>query len=367
MTRLRKLMRSPLYDVHVRSGAKMGEFSGWEAPLWYSSVKAEHNVVRQDAGLFDISHMTRIWIEGEGAADFLQRIVSVDVKKIKAGRMKYCLICNENGGIKDDVTLFSIDDKSFLLTCNAITRKKILEWLASHSSIYEVKLQDITEQVAMLALQGPKAARYLEKVAGESFQEMKWFSGRFAAIADIRVLVTRSGYTGEDGFEVFLWEKQRAKLDEAWNSFIKLGVVPCGLGARDALRLECTYPLYGMDENEDTVPVETRLMKAVDMEKGPFIGRDAIAEREKRGATRLLVGLRMVEPSIPRRGYKVYGSDGASVGEVTSGNISYTLGAGIALAYVEAGHASEKKALSIDVRGKNKLAEVTLKSFIGKP
>lgn len=360
-------MRSTLYDLHVRSGAHIGEFSGWEAPLWYSSVKAEHNAVRQDTGLFDISHMTRIWIEGKVAGDFLQRIVSVDVKKVKSGRMKYCLICNENGGIKDDVTLFSIDDRSFLLTCNAITRKKILEWLASQSSRNDIKLHDITEQVAMLALQGPMASTYLEKVVGESFKEMKWFSGKFTRLAEIRALVTRSGYTGEDGFEVFLWEREKQRLSEAWNSFTELGVVPCGLGARDSLRLECMYPLYGVDEDEETGPVEVRLTKAVDLQKGPFIGRDAIAERERRGATRFLVGLRMIEPGIPRRGYKVYRRDGAPVGEVTSGNISFTLGAGIALAYVEATYASEKQGLSIDIRGKNRLAEVTLKSFIGKP
>jgi len=355
------LNETPLLPAHRERGAQIGEFAGWRSPISFTTVRHEHAAVRSKAGIFDISHMTRVLVEGEGCQDFLQKVFTANVYKIKQGRMKYGLLLNQEAGIIDDATLYRMEEQSFLLVSNAATRSRVLDWLLQHRAA-GVRVTDITAKTALLAIQGREAHTHLANLLGMSLQDMKWFSGRPLELGGRPALLTRSGYTGEDGFELFLLDGDAEYFKTVWDQLSSV-VTPCGLAARDMLRLECGYPLYGQDIDESMSAVEARLTWAVDMGKD-FIGKDALARRLERTPDKVLLGLRMEEAGIPRPHYKVFDSHGRDVGLITSGGISYSLNRGVALLHIDPALADEGVEVLVDIRGAKRRGSITLKPFV---
>jgi len=357
------LKQTVLFPIHLKLGATMGEFAGWNMPLWYKGIHVEHNFVRENVGIFDVSHMGRLHVQGKDAKELLQRTTTVDIKKIRNLEMRIGFICSENGGIIDDVSVCGLYSHDFLVVTNAINREKDYEWLKRQGRNLEVKIEDISDATAMLAIQGPKTATLIKEQLDETLQDLKWFSARFIENDGTRILASRSGYTGEDGYELCIWYQCQEEVFRIWNNLVSMGIPPCGLGARDLLRLECGFLLYGLDEDESVSPVEINRVSLVDMNKENFIGKHAIEEKMKKGVDKLLVGLLMEDPGVPRHGYYVWKND-ESIGRITSGNLSPTLKRGIALAYVEKSFAEEGTTLEVDIRGKRRAASVTLRPFM---
>jgi len=356
-------MKKPiLLETHIEIGAEIGEFAGWRSPLWFSSVREEHEAVRNDAGVFDISHMTRIEIKGRDSTKLLEKLLTRDVAKTKISKMKYCLMLNENGGIIDDLTFYRRSEDEYILVNNAITRERVVEWISQKAENMQVEINDYTEESILLALQGPNSPKYLERIFNVDTSGLKWFSGFEKEIMGCKALITRSGYTGEDGFELNITGGDEERYRRIWEEMLAAGVKPCGLAARDMLRLECAYPLYGQDMDENTTPYEARLEWAVTLEKD-FIGRERLEQLRNQQPSRLLVGLEMLEKAIPRRGYKIYKQE-EEIGEITSGGMSYQLEKGIALAKIKTNHAKEENQAEVAIHGKPRRAKITLKPFI---
>ena len=355
----------PLLDFYSEIGAEIGEFAGWRSPLWFKSAREEHLSVRKSVGVFDITHMTRIQIYGEDSEKFLQRLVTKNVQKIKPGRMKYCLICNERGGIIDDITVYRRKDgRGFYIVSNALTHDKVLDKMMKMAEEYEdAVVEDLTYKTGLFAVQGPMSAELVSDFTELDVSGMKWFSGAEFEHLGLKVLLTRSGYTGENGYEFLVWSWESEELKRFWEELIGRGATACGLAARDSLRLEAGYPLYGQDMDEDTTPVEARLDFAVDLSKEDFLGKTAL-ERVWDKPRKILVGLQLTESGVPRRGYKIIDSEGEYVGEVTSGGLSYTLKRGIALGYVKPEIASTGEELKILIHGKPRRAEIKLTPFV---
>lgn len=359
--------RLHLDRVHRKSGAKMVEFAGWEVPLVFSSIKEEHMAVREGAGLFDVSHMGEIAIEGRGALEFLQLLTSNDVSRLQPGGAHYSTILNERGGVKDDVIVYKLGDEQFMVVCNAVNREKIVAWFEKHLS-GEVVMRDITMTTVLLALQGPAAEKILQKITSADLAQLKRFKHAWTEVAGEKALVSRSGYTGEDGFEIFLMDvPQNApeKAERVWEAILRDGeVLPCGLGARDTLRLEAGLCLYGNELEEDITPLEARLDFVVKFEKGEFVGKNPLLEQGAKGVKRVRVGIKMIDREIPRRGQGVF-KDNRKVGEITSGIFSPLLKIGIGMGYVSAGLGSGDTVF-VDVRGKRAKAEIAPLPFYDK-
>jgi len=357
------LKRTVLYPIHLELEATMGEFAGWNMPLWYKGIHVEHKSVRENVGISDISHMGRLRVKGKDAEKLLQRTTAVNIMEIRNLEMKIGFICNENGGIIDDVSIYRLDKDDFLVITNAISTEKDYNWLKKHGKNLEVRIKDISDATAMLAIQGPKTVAYIEDQFDETLRGLKWFSTKFIEKNEAKILASRSGYTGEDGYELYIWFQSREEVFKIWNALVNMGIPPCGLGARDLLRLECGFLLYGIDENENVTPVETNRVGIVDMNKESFIGKCVIEEKIKTGVDKLLVGLLMEEPGVPRHGYHVW-KNNKLIGRITSGNLSPTLNRGIALAYIKTSFAREDITLHVDIRGKKRKARVKFKPFV---
>jgi len=357
------LKQTVLFPIHLKLAATMGEFAGWNMPLWYKGIHEEDNSVRENVGIFDISHMGRLHVKGKDAEELLQRTTTVNILEIRNLEMKIGFICSENGGIIDDISIYGLGNDDFLVVTNAINREKDYNWLKKHGRNFQVRIEDISDATAMLAIQGPKTVAYIKSQFDETLQSLKWFSAKFIEKNEAKILASRSGYTGEDGYELYIWYQSREEVFKIWKDLANMGIPPCGLGARDLLRLECGFLLYGMDEDESVNPVETNRMSFVDMNKEVFIGKHAIEEKMKKGVHKLLVGLIMEEPGVPRHGYYVW-KDDELIGRITSGNLSPTINRGIALAYIEKNFAKEGITLQVDIRGKKRKARVTLEPFV---
>lgn len=361
------LKNLPLLSYYSSLGAEIGEFAGWRSPLWFTSNREEHLSTRFGAGLFDITHMTRIAVMGRDAVRQLQHVLTIDVERLKPGKMKYCLMCNERGGIIDDLTVFKHPNKQdyFIIVSNAITHDRVLEKLLDHSRELDVEIVDLTFETTLFALQGPRSLELASKLTGRDLSIMKWFTGFETTINDIPVLITRSGYTGENGYEFMFWTWDMEELKKIWDKIVALGAAPCGLAARDSLRLEAGYPLYGYDMDEETNPIEARLEFAIDFSKEYFIGKEAIIGiKECEELRRFLVSFKCIEKVIPRRGYEVLDEDGQLIGNVTSGGFSFILGIGIGLGYVKPRYAVEGERLKIKYKEGLREIEVTLKPII---
>lgn len=341
------LKRTPLYAAHVAAGAKIVPFGGWEMPVQYRGIIEEHNAVRQRVGLFDISHMGEFVITGE---EQLNRMFTNDLRKIVVGQGQYTLMCNEAGGIIDDLIIYRVEPDQFLLVVNAGNIAKDAAWLRQHG----IDVDDESEESAALALQGPLAKKFLENSAA-----LPAFHIERETVFGSLCWLARTGYTGEDGFEIIC---KASEAEELWNEFLEFGqefgILPCGLGARDTLRLEACLPLHGNDITEQTTPFEAGLSRWVALDKGDFIGRAALTEQKEKGVARRLVAFKMaadVKCPPPRSHYPILAgpeSVRGKVGEVTSGSLSPTLGGGIGMGYVEAGSAEVGTKIEIEVRGK---------------
>ncbi len=325
-------MRTPLFHEHEKLHAKIVDFHGWEMPVWYTGIIEEHMATRTSAGLFDASHMGEIYVQGRQSVPFLDRILTRDIPSMPRNKVYYSFFLNEHGGIIDDLTVYCIEPgESYMLCVNASNTEQDLKWLGSRNKEGAV-LEDRSSRTALLALQGPDASRILKSALAFDLGTLKKYT--FAAARTSRYgefLISKTGYTGAGGVEIFL-DAEHASL--LWNDLIGRGATPCGLGARDTLRLEMGYPLHGNDIDESHTPLEAGLNFAVDMGKKAFIGKEALDEQARSGLKRHLMGLLLKDKGIPRQGC-VCVRDGHEVGTVTSGSISPVLGAGVALAYLD--------------------------------
>ncbi|HEY8739843.1 MAG TPA: glycine cleavage system aminomethyltransferase GcvT [Candidatus Dormibacteraeota bacterium] len=341
-------LRTSLYDRHLAAGAQMVEFGGWSMPLQYSSMREEHQAVRQAAGLFDVSHMGEFHMQGPRAEATLERIVTNRVGDLVDGQARYNLLCNEAGGIVDDTLVYRLAPERYMVVVNAGPREHDLAHIVAVAG--DQPVDDATTTTALLAVQGPRAIEILRPLTNLALDDIGYYHHAEGRLGDIEGRFSRTGYTGEDGFEIFMpWDA----APTAWDLILEAGAPaalrPCGLGARDTLRLEASMRLSGQDIGESTNPLEAGLGWAVKLDKGDFIGREAIQRIKNDGPARAYIGLALEGRAIARHGYRV-NDGGRDVGEVTSGTFSFTLGRAVATGYVERGSA-DSAALSVEVRG----------------
>jgi aminomethyltransferase len=357
------LKKTELHAAHRRAGAKMVEFAGWEMPVQYSGLVAEHNAVRTRAGLFDVSHMGEIEVRGAGAQEFCQRISVNDVDRVQVHQAQYNLLLHEDGGIIDDVIFYRLEPDRFLICVNASNSDKDFDWMRHHAGD-GVEVADVSPCYAQLALQGPLSEQIMQPLTVLPLDTLRRFHFQFAEVASVYCLVSRTGYTGEDGFELYC---EPAAAETLWNALLraggKLGLIPAGLGARDTLRLEKAYPLYGHELDDSTTPFEAGLDWVVKLSKPAFVGREALTRQKVEGIRRRLVGLELLDPGIPRSGYTLYWNDRA-VGRVTSGTKSPTLGKSIALGYVSCEAAGAGQIVQVEIRGRRTAAEIVSLPFV---
>jgi aminomethyltransferase len=359
------MKRTPLYSAHRRAGAKMVEFAGWEMPVQYEGVIAEHNAVRTKAGLFDVSHMGEVTVEGENAVEFCQAMSANDVGRIQVGQAQYNLLLNERGGVVDDVIFYRLEPNRFLICVNASNSDKDFEWLKDHAGA-GVKVANVSDRYAQLAVQGPLAERILQRLTDTKLDQIGSFHFALTEIASAHCLIARTGYTGEDGFELYCSPIDAERL---WNALLETGsaagLVPAGLGARDTLRLEKAYPLYGHELDDTTTPLEAGLEWVTKFSKPTFIGREVLVRQKEKGIERKLVGLELLDKGIARSGHPI-SKNGKAAGRVTSGTRSPTLGCSVALGYVEIGEAQVGNILDIDIRGRMTSANIVALPFYKK-
>lgn len=355
--------RTSLYEEHLKLGAKIVDFAGFEMPIQYTGVIEEHQAVRKAAGLFDVSHMGEFEFKGPDALQFLNDLTANDVAKLTAGKAQYSLLLNEKGGVVDDILIYRLGEEHFWMVVNAANIEKDWEWIEkiqrSKCKNQNLKSKNISKQIALLALQGPKALDILKKLTSEPIDQLKTFHFLKGTLAgQNNCIIARTGYTGEDGSEIFCEANQAVVI---WQKILEAGkpygALPCGLGARDTLRLEARLSLYGHEITDETNPFEAGLGWVVKMGKPNFIGREALAKIGEQGLLRTLVGFKMCEKSIPRQGFSILAEE-KPVGYVTSGTFSPTLQMGIGLGFVPLRLKAIGTKFNIDIRGKQKLAEV---------
>jgi aminomethyltransferase len=351
------LKKTHLYEFH-RQHAKMEPFAGFEMPLWYKDIKPEHLAVRNGVGIFDVTHMGRSLIVGSDAEKFLNYVITNNIANLTPLNAQYSVMCNEHGGIKDDFVVAKLEPEKFLMTYNAANREKDYRWLVQNATRFNVKIQDISDNIALFAVQGPKAERTLQEISSENLSRIERFKCGWTQLTDVNAFVSRTGYTGEDGFEIYIWDTPLEKPENAvkvWNAVLQageeFGIEPCGLGARDTLRLEAGMCLYGNDIDEDTTPLEALLSFVVKFEKGDFMGKDSLLKQKREGAKKKRVGIRMLEPGVPRQHYEIF-KDNAKVGVITSGTFSPLLEYGIAMAYVTSENANAGNKVKVKIREK---------------
>lgn len=351
------LKKTPLYEAHLQLGARMVPFAGWEMPVQYRGIVEEHLAVREKAGLFDVSHMGEIRVKGPRALEFLQFMTPNDVSRLKIGQSHYSMILNEDGGIKDDLIIGCLRDDEYFLVVNASNAQKDFLWLKEHE-IPGVEVLDESPLWGEVALQGPLSQDILQKLVSLDLNFLFYFHLTEGSIGEIPVIISRTGYTGEDGFEILSpWEETPKLWDLLMEAGKDLPLEPCGLGARNTLRLEMKMALHGNDIDETTNPYEAGLGWVVKLQKGDFIGREALLRVKERGPRRKLVGFELLEPGVPREHYRVF-IDGEESGIVTSGAFSPSLKKGIGLAYVPVGF--EKPGTRIDVQIREKMVSAQI-------
>ena len=354
--------RTPLYDMHVALGARMVEFAGWDMPLSYDGPADEHRAVREHCGLFDVSHMGEIELRGPNAAAVCQELTVNDVRRLKIGDGQYTVLCNERGGVIDDLIVFRTGAERYLLVVNAATTEKDLAWIVERTG-HRAEVVDRSAELALLALQGPDSELALRTSTSLALNGLRPFAALEGRVAGVSALVSRTGYTGEDGFELLVAAGDAPPLwDAVLEATRRRDGRAAGLAARDTLRLEAGLPLCGTDMDESTTPLEAGLGWVVKLDKGPFVGREALAMEASRGVSRRLVGLALDEPGIPRHGYPVW-NDGTVVGTVTSGTRSPTLGTFVGLAYVTSGVSAPGTVVQIEIRGRRVPARIVARPF----
>ncbi|MCH7892421.1 MAG: glycine cleavage system aminomethyltransferase GcvT [Gemmatimonadetes bacterium] len=342
--------RTPLYDVHLGLGAKMVPFAGYEMPVQYpAGITAEHHAVREVAGLFDVSHMGEFLVRGPQAIDLVQRVSVNDAASLVVGQCQYSAMCAEDGGIRDDLVVYRMADH-YMLVVNASRREEDWAWISEHSEALDVALEDRSDDMGPLAPQGPRAQEMLDPLTDVNLDGIAYYHFAEGSVAGCAATISRTGYTGEDGFELYVAEGDTIAV---WNAVLErgrgAGLLPSGLGARDSLRLEVGFALYGNELDEEHTPLAGRLGWVVKWDKGEFCGRDALVRQKEAGVPERLVGIRLTERGFPRPGYPIV-HDGHEVGSVTSGTLSPSLGYGVALGYVPAELSSPDTQVGVRVR-----------------
>lgn len=359
----KNLKKSPLHNEHVRLNAKFTEFAGWTLPLEFEGTLKEHRKVRETVGVFDVSHMGEIIVEGPDAVRYADFLVTNDVIHLKPGQARYTPMCNEEGGILDDLIVYKLATEKVMLVVNAANVDKDFHWIESHTSDFDVKVHDASENFALIAFQGPKVEELLQPLSSVKLSRIPYYSFTHGRISGIPCMISRTGYTGEDGFEFYVNPDAAVVLWRRLYDTVKAsGGALCGLGARDTLRLEAGYLLYGNDMDESVTPLEAGLSWTVKFEKGAFMGREAILIRKEKGVEKRLKGLVVEGKGIPRSGDLVVVS-GEEIGTVTSGNFSPALGKSVALAYVKKEYAKEGTAVEIVTKKKRLKAEIVRPPF----
>ncbi len=343
--------KTPLYDKHISHGGNMISFAGYSLPIYYSSINYEHHLVRSKAGLFDVSHMGEIFISGNDAEKFLQIITVNDVSALKSGEVQYTVMCYEDGGIIDDLLLYK-RESDFMLVVNAANRKKDINWLRKHSS-GDVNIIDKSDDISLIAIQGPESRNILQHITSFNLNKLKFYSFINGQICSCDSIISRTGYTGELGYEIYLKNKD---VNTIWTEILKAGfdygIEPVGLACRDTLRLEMKYALYGNDIDSETNPIEAGLGWITKLNKKDFIGKSAI-EKKRDNIQRTLVSIEMKELAIPRKGCTVYYND-KIIGKISSGTMSPSIGKGIAIGYIDPFYAKSGNNIDIDIRGVRK-------------
>ncbi|MEX1028866.1 MAG: glycine cleavage system aminomethyltransferase GcvT [Paenibacillaceae bacterium] len=357
-----QLKRTPLFPLYEKQGAKTIDFGGWDLPVQFSSIMKEHEAVRTQAGLFDVSHMGEFTVKGEGSLSFLQQLLTNDISKLEDGQALYALMCYTDGGVVDDLLVYKLKEHDYMLVVNASNIDKDFEWLQKHVED-GVVLSNVSDEMSLIALQGPLAERIMGKVCDAPVGTL----GSYRFLQNVRVgeavaLVSRTGYTGEDGFEIYTDNESVLKV---WELLLEAGaedgLVAAGLGARDTLRFEARLPLYGQELSSTITPIEAGLGFFVKLDKGDFIGREVLNEQKLHGAPRKLVGIEMIDRGIPRSHYPVYDNDDRQIGEVTTGTQSPTLKTNIGLALVETAFSALGTEVYVEIRGK-RLKAVVIKA-----
>ena len=349
-----------MYGSHVGLGGRMVPFAGWEMPVQYAGILSESKAVRTKGGIFDVSHMGRIYVSGVQATELMEWIQTGRIGNLRLGRARYSLVCKEEGGILDDTVSYRLEENRYLLICNASNRPAVVEWLERWRSerYSQTALEDVTVDTVMIAVQGPDAASLVDGISAETPSGLRFFGSMEATVLGRSVFVGRTGYTGEDGFEIVSDARDGADL---WDALHEGGMAPCGLGARDVLRLEAGLPLHGSDIDLTTTPLEAGLGRFVRVKKD-FAGAETLRRQKEEGVKRALVGLFSEGRSIPRHDYSIL-SEEESVGRITSGSYSPTLDRNIAMGYVESRLSEEGQNLQIDIRGRPTGASVTSLPF----
>ncbi len=346
------MKRTPLFRQHQQLGGKLVDFAGWEMPIQYGGVVEEYQAVREAVGLFDVSHMGRVTAEGREAEAFLQRVTTNNVSNLAVGDAHYSMVCNPAGGIKDDIFVYRLAATRFLVCVNASNRDKIVSWLFQKAPQGDIRISDESDETAQIALQGPQSREVLRALCPSAVETLKPRQCVETDVLGARGVVSRTGYTGEVGYELYVPSNKAVAV---WDRLMKAGetagIKACGLGSRDLLRLEVGYLLYGNDMDEQTTPLEAGAAFAVDFTKGEFIGSQALLEQKEKGPAKRLVAFELLQKGVPRHEMKII-ADGQSIGVVTSGNLSPRLQKGIGLGYVPAQFSAPGAQFQIDIRGR---------------
>jgi len=353
------MKKTALYDKHIALGAKMVTFAGYEMPVRYGSEIEEHHAVRKSVGMFDVSHMGEFLIKGPKALDLIQKVTSNDASKLEIGKVQYSCLPNDKGGIVDDLLVYKLKEEEFMLVVNASNIEKDWNWISSHNDL-EAEMENISDNITLLAVQGPNAISIIQKLTDEELSTLKYYTftkGNLKGITD-GVIISATGYTGSGGFEIYVYNKYAG---QTWDAIMaagkEYGIKPAGLGARDTLRLEMGYALYGNDIDDNTSPIEAGLSWITKFTKD-FINAEALKKQKEEGAANKLIGFMLQDKGIPRSGYEILNSDGNKIGHVTSGTISPSIGKGIGMGYVDAEYAHPDTEINIAVRKKKLKAQI---------
>ena len=356
------LKRTPFYDIHAEAGAKLIDFGGWEMPVQYSGIKDEHNVVRSSVGMFDVSHMGEFFIHGPEALNLIQQVTINDASKLEPGKAQYSAMCYKDGGIVDDLLIYMLTDERYMVVVNASNIEKDFEWIEQNNS-FDAQLRNNSDRMCLLAVQGPDAVKTLQKLTDTDLSEIKFYSFKEASFAGYdNMILSATGYTGEKGFEIY-FDKNDARPAEVWKSIIEAGrefdIQPCGLGARDTLRLEMGFALYGNDISKETNPLEARMSWLTKLDKESFVGKEALLQVKEQGAKRKLMGFTVEDKrAIPRSGYAIVDEDEQKIGQVTSGTRSISLNKNIGMGYVPT--AKAKVGTKVFIKARNRIAEAEI-------
>jgi len=358
-----KPQKTPLYPIHEKLGAKLIDFHGWVMPIQYEGIFKEHQAVRERVGLFDISHMGEFLVTGKDALPFLQKIMTNDLAKAKNGQCVYSPMCHPNGGIVDDTVSYKMADDNFMIVVNASNIEKDFKWLEENKS-GDVTIENVSDQTVLLALQGPKSEEIFKNLFEVELNSIEYYHFKQCELDGVALTISRTGYTGEKGVELFCQAENAVWL---WETLLQagkeFGIAPIGLGARDTLRLEVKFALYGNDISDETNPLEAGLGWTVSFDKGDFIGREALLALKEKGLSRKLVCFQLDDPGVARHGFEVW-NDTHQIGEVTSGTVSPVLGKSIGLAYVESAYAKVGSPIQIEVRQRKLKATVVKPPFV---